>query len=445
MKKPTFVDLVYPILIFCAGIFALPYILYMSIRRKKYRHGWKQKLFGAVPELSPTEGDRKRLWLHGVSVGEVNLLKPIVRELEKRRPDWEYVVSATSETGYELAKKLFGDRAPVFYCPLDFKPVVDRAVRRLKPDLLVLVELELWPGLVRAASDAGVRVAIVNGRISDKSFKRYRLVKRALAPTFRRIDLVAAQDEIAAGYFKALSPCPELVSVVGSVKFDGVQTNRANSATERLAKLAGIESDDVVFLAGSTQDPEESGALETYRRLYRDFPKLKLILVPRHRERFEEVARLLDESEFTWTRRSTLQEGARPQPPKDAAPNADPRRILLVDAIGELGAWWGTAAIAFVGGSWGNRGGQNMLEPAGYGAAVSFGPNTRNFRVVSEALLNAQGAVVVANVDEMEAFVRKCLLEPEYCRSLGAAAQALTLRNAGASERTVAALETLLS
>lgn len=445
MKKPTFVDLVYPILIFCAGIFALPYILYMSIRRKKYRHGWKQKLFGAVPELSPTEGDRKRLWLHGVSVGEVNLLKPIVRELEKRRPDWEYVVSATSETGYELAKKLFGDRALVFYCPLDFKPVVDRAVRRLKPDLLVLVELELWPGLVRAASDAGVRVAIVNGRISDKSFKRYRLVKRALAPTFRRIDLVAAQDEIAAGYFKALSPCPELVSVVGSVKFDGVQTNRANSATERLAKLAGIESDDVVFLAGSTQDPEESGALETYRRLYRDFPKLKLILVPRHRERFEEVAKLLDESEFTWTRRSTLQEGARPQPPKDAAPEADPRRILLVDAIGELGAWWGTAAIAFVGGSWGNRGGQNMLEPAGYGAAVSFGPNTRNFRVVSEALLNAQGAVVVANVDEMEAFVRKCLLEPEYCRSLGAAAQTLTLRNAGASERTVAALETLLS
>lgn len=445
MKKPTFVDLVYPILIFCAGIFALPYILYMSIRRKKYRHGWKQKLFGAVPELSPTEGDRKRLWLHGVSVGEVNLLKPIVRELEKRRPDWEYVVSATSETGYELAKKLFGDRAPVFYCPLDFKPVVDRAVRRLKPDLLVLVELELWPGLVRAASDAGVRVAIVNGRISDKSFKRYRFVKRALAPTFRRIDLVAAQDEIAAGYFKALSPCPELVSVVGSVKFDGVQTNRANPATERLAKLAGIESDDVVFLAGSTQDPEESGALETYRRLYRDFPKLKLILVPRHRERFEDVAKLLDESEFAWTRRSTLQEGARPQPPKDAAPNADPRRILLVDAIGELGAWWGTAAIAFVGGSWGNRGGQNMLEPAGYGAAVSFGPNTRNFRVVSEALLNAKGAVVVANVDEMEAFVRKCLLEPEYCRSLGAAAQVLTLRNAGASERTVAALETLLS
>ena len=445
MKKPTFVDLVYPILIFCAGIFALPYILYMSIRRKKYRHGWKQKLFGAVPELSPTEGDRKRLWLHGVSVGEVNLLKPIVRELEKRRPDWEYVVSATSETGYELAKKLFGDRAPVFYCPLDFKPVVDRAVRRLKPDLLVLVELELWPGLVRAANDAGVRVAIVNGRISDKSFKRYRLVKRALAPTFRRIDLVAAQDEIAAGYFKALSPCPELVSVVGSVKFDGVQTNRANSATERLAKLAGIESDDVVFLAGSTQDPEESGALETYRRLYRDFPKLKLILVPRHRERFEEVAKLLDESEFTWTRRSTLQEGARPQLPKDAAPNADPRRILLVDAIGELGAWWGTAAIAFVGGSWGNRGGQNMLEPAGYGAAVSFGPNTRNFRVVSEALLSAKGAVVVANVDEMEAFVRRCLLEPEYRRSLGAAAQSLTLRNAGASERTVAALETLLS
>ena len=242
-----FVDLIYPLVILCAGILAIPYIVYKSIRRKKYRHGWAQKLLGAAPNLPPTQPGAKRIWLHGVSVGEVNLLKSIVRELEKKRPDWEYVVSATSETGFELARKLFGDRAPVFYCPLDFKPVVDRAVRRIKPDLLVLVELELWPGLVKAAHDAGVRVAIINGRISDRSFKRYRLVKGALAPTFRRIDLVAAQDELAAGYFKALSPRPERVSVVGSVKFDGVQTNRANPATERLAKLAGIESDDALI------------------------------------------------------------------------------------------------------------------------------------------------------------------------------------------------------
>ena len=438
-----FLDFIYPVFIFCAGILSLPYILYMSIRRKKYRRGWKQKLFGAVPELPPVSQGKKRLWLHGVSVGEVNLLKPIVQELERTRPDWEYVVSATSETGFELAKKLFGDRAPVFYCPLDFKPVVDRAVRRLKPDLLVLVELELWPGLVRASRDAGVRVAIINGRISDRSFKRYRLVKRALAPTFRRIDLVAAQDDVAAGYFKALSPCPERVSTVGSVKFDGVQTNRDNPETKRLGKLVGIEPDDVVFIAGSTQDPEEAAALETYRRLYRDFPKLKLILVPRHRERFGEVARLLDESEFVWTRRSTVAGEALPTPSNDVAPEADPRRIVLVDAIGELGAWWGLASIAFVGGSWGTRGGQNMLEPSGYGAAVSFGPNTRNFRTIVESLLREKGAIVVANVDEMEAFVRKCLVEPEYRNELGAAARALTLRNAGAAARTVAELDKL--
>lgn len=430
-----FIDLLYRVAIFFAALLSLPYILYASIRYGKYRHGWGQKLLGAVPELPAPEKGRKRLWLHGVSVGEINLLKPIVKELKASRPDWEFVVSSTSETGYELAKSLFGGETTVFYCPLDLKFAVKRAIRRLKPNMLVLVELELWPTIVKTAAEEGVRVVIVNGRISDRSFKRYKLVKGILAPTFRKIDLVAAQDELAAGYFRELSPCPDRVLVTGSIKFDGIQTDRGNPETRRLGALAGIQPDDVVFLAGSTQETEEAGALETYRRLHKEFPKLRLVLVPRHRERFEDVARLLDDSEFSWTRRSALAGGARPD---------DDSRILLVDAVGELGAWWGLAHIAFVGGSWGDRGGQNMLEPSGYGAAVSFGTNTKNFRKIVESLLAVDGAVVVANVDEMTGFVRRCLADEAYRTALGDAARALTLRNAGATRRTLDALAPLL-
>lgn len=421
---------------FCVLIAASPFLIYRSITQKKYRGGWEQKLLGLVPALEPVGKGRKRVWFHAVSVGEVNLLKPIVAEMDASYPDWEFVVSATSKTGLELAQKLFGERTDVFYCPLDFTWAVKRAVKRIKPNLLALVELELWPNLIASVKRGGGKVAIVNGRIGDGSFKGYSRARPVLAPTFRRIDLILAQDKVASDYFCRLSPCPERVSISGSIKFDGVKTDRNNPGSRALAELAGIRSDDVVYLCGSTQAPEEEGALETYRRLYREFPQLKLIVVPRHKERFEEVAKIFDASGFAWTRRSAL---TRPLAPDDEA-----ARIILVDAMGELGSWWGLAKIAFVGGSWGNRGGQNMLEPAGYGAAVSFGPNTWNFKTIVEALLRENAAQVVADVDEATAFVRACLVDEKRRLELGRAAQELTKRNCGAAKRTLKALETLL-
>ena len=413
-----------------------PFLCYRAWRYKKYRDGWGQKILGLAPRLAPLQGERKRIWFHAVSVGEVNLLKPLVAELQATRPDWEFVVSATSKTGFELARRLFGDISTVFYCPLDFTWSVKRALRRIKPDALILVELELWPNLVKAARKRGVKIAIVNGRISDASFTTYNYVRRFLASTFQRVDLIIAQDELAAGYFRALSPTPERVVVSGSIKFDGIQTDRNNPKTQELARLVGVTPQDVAYLCGSTQAPEEVGAIETYRRLYREFPNLKLIVVPRHKERFEEVAKLLDASGFQWTRRSSLD--------PNSPPTGEGARILLVDALGELGAWWGLAQIAFVGGSWGNRGGQNMLEPAGYGAAVSFGPNTRNFRTIVETLLRAKSAVVVANVDESTAFVRKCLENVSYRETLGESARQIVLQNRGATRRTFDALIKLL-
>ena len=421
--------------VYLAALFlATPFLLYRSLRFGKYRDGWSAKFLGLVPRLAPLADGRRRIWFHAVSVGEVNLLKPIVAELEASRPDWEFVVSATSKTGFELARQLYGARTSVFYCPLDFTWAVKTALRRLRPDALVLVELELWPNLIAAAAKRGVRVAVVNGRIGDGSFRSYFRVRRLLASTFGRLDAIVAQDALAAERFRALTPFPERVSVSGSIKFDGVETNRANAATVRLAEIAGIGPNDVVFLCGSSQDPEEAAALETFRRLRDEFPTLKLIIVPRHKERFEEVARLLEKSDVPWTRRSTLSDEA---PADSAAPSS---RVLLVDAIGELGAWWGTAQIAFVGGSWGTRGGQNMLEPAGYGAAVAFGPKTRNFRTIVETLLQADAAVVVADETEMTAFVRRALADVAFRERLGTAARTLTLQNRGATKRTVDAL-----
>jgi 3-deoxy-D-manno-octulosonic-acid transferase len=209
-----------------------------------------------------------------------------------------------------------------------------------------------------------------------------------------------------------------------------------------LRKLAGFSDDDIIFLAGSTQDPEEQIALDIYRNLSAEHPRLRLVLVPRHPERFDAVAKLLEASGLPWQRRSTLNNSISVS---SREPTARRRRpILLVDTVGELAAWWGTATIAFVGGSFGSRGGQNMIEPAAYGAAVSFGPNTWNFRDIVASLLAADAAVVVPDAGALEWFVRRCLDDPEYAKALGTRAQSLVESQLGATARTAKLIKTIL-
>jgi len=412
-------------------VLGLPWFLYEAWTKGKYRAGYAEKFLGRVP-VPPKRGPR--VWLHAVSVGEVNLLKPLLAELAMQRPDWECVISTTTLTGYELARKKYPQQK-VFYCPLDLSWAVRTALARVQPDLLVLAELELWPNLIHFARQSGAQVAIVNGRLSDRSFARYQRLRGLLRGTLRKINLIAAQDSTSAERFRALGADPGRVTVTGSLKFDGAPTDRENPSTVRLRNLAGILEDDVVFLAGSTQAPEEALALEVWRTWHAREPRLRLLLVPRHPERFAEVAQLLEASGHPWQKRSALE-----QQPAD--PDA---RILLVDTVGELGAWWGTAWIAFVGGSLGSRGGQNMIEPAAYGAAVSFGPRTENFRDITAALLTAQAAVVVRDQAELSAFVGQCLDDPEFAAGLGQRAQSLVLAQQGATRKTVVQLVSLVS
>ena len=412
-------------------ILASPWLVYNAIRKGKYRQGWAAKFLGRVPWRSR---ERTGIWLHAVSVGEVNLLQPLLAAIEEKHPDWECVISTTTRTGYELARQKYAPRS-VFYCPLDFSWAVRNALRRIHPQLLVLVELELWPNLIRWTRRSGVPVAVVNGRLSASSARGYSRIRFLIRRLLQATSLVAVQNDEYAERFRQLGTTEDQLHVTGSLKFDGIEMDRKNPVSQQLAALAGIEKQDIVFLAGSTQAPEEQLAVSVFRELVDDYPRLRLILVPRHPERFAEVASMLDQQEVEWIRRSEL----------TADRQNTASRILLVDAMGELGAWWGTAQIAFVGGSLGKRGGQNMIEPSGYGAAVSFGPHTQNFRDIVEMLLQHDAAIVVQDRQELAAFVKRCLENPEFARQLGQRAQQFVASQNGATDRTLALLESLLN
>ncbi|HZZ27001.1 MAG TPA: 3-deoxy-D-manno-octulosonic acid transferase [Pirellulales bacterium] len=417
---------------------AAPWLIYQSIFRGKYREGFAAKFLGAVPVRNSS---CPCIWLHAVSVGEVNLLGVLLNEIAQRRPDLECIISTTTKTGFDLAKTKYSSHT-VFYCPLDFTWAVHRAMVRIRPALLLLAELELWPNLVRAAHKHGARVAIMNGRLSEKSFHGYRRIRRWLAPVLNSLDLIAVQNEEYAQRFLALGVDPKRVNTTGSLKFDGAQMDCQNSCTQALRKLVGFSDDDVIFLAGSTQSPEEQLALAAFQSLAAEFPKLHLVMVPRHPHRFDEVAALLECSGVSWTRRSAL----KPTIPQSQVPIPHSIRILLVDTVGELGAWWGTASIGFVGGSLhSNRGGQNMIEPAAYGVATCFGPNTNNFRDVVSQLLAHDAAVRVHSGEQLTDFVRRCLSDFAYANDLGRNAAELVKAQQGATTRTWALIEPLLA
>lgn len=419
-------------LVYLLGLLAAaPWLVFTAITKGKYRRGWTQKLFGLVPRAP---GISRPIWLHAVSVGEVNLLVPLVRELSRPDPAVEVVISTTTDAGFKLAQTRFPDRL-VFYFPLDFTWAVGRAIRRLQPRLLVLTELELWPNLVTAAREIGVPVAVVNGRLSERSFRGYRRIVPLLRPTLARIDLVAAQNECYAERFRALGAEPSRVHVTGSMKYDNARANREDPTVRALGKLAGIRERDIVFLAGSTGEPEEEIALTAYERVRAKHPKLRLVLVPRHPERFAAVAELLQERGCPFVRRTHL----------DTAASSEAAPAILVDKVGELGQWWGLANIGFVGGSLNRRGGQNMIEPAAYGVATCFGPNTHNFRDIVADLLRHDAARVVRDMDELTAFVQECVEQPEFRGALGERARRFVLTQRGATAETVRLLEPFLT
>lgn len=405
---------------------ALPWVAWRKLSGGRPVAAPWTRFTGAVPAPPPPVGPR--IWLHGVSVGEVQLLAVLAAEL-RRQADAagrtiDCVVSSSTTTGLEVAAKRFGPERS-FPCPLDFTWAVHRTLDRVRPGLIVLGELELWPNMLACARARGVPVVVANGRLSERSSRGYARLGRFTRRMLDAVPLVIARSQADADRFSALGAAD--VVVAGSLKFDGVRGDRHAPDVERLRSLAGIAAGDVVFLAGSTQAPEERLAVEAFQSLAADHPELRLVIVPRHVERAAEIAAVLDSTALPWQRRSRLE-----------ADGADQRcRVLLVDTTGELASWWGTATIAFVGGSLdGRRGGQNMLEPAAYGAAVAFGPHTRNFTDEVRSLLEADAARVVADGPALTAFVAGCLRDPAAAAALGRRAAALVSARRGATART---------
>jgi 3-deoxy-D-manno-octulosonic-acid transferase len=372
-------------------------------------------------------------------VGEVLLLRPLVAEMQRRRPHWDIVISTTTTTGHAVARRTFPDLV-TFFAPLDFSWAVRRSLARVRPTVLALVELELWPNWIAAAKAAGAKVAVVNGRLSEGSFRGYRRVRPLLARTLARLDLVAVQDEEYARRFVALGVDDRRIRVTRSIKYDGLESDRNNPKTLALRKDLGLHPADLVFVAGSTMEGEEEAALAAYQAARAANPSLRLVLVPRHLERADRVAKLLESRGVPCIRRSRPE--TQPGTTRRASVDAP---VVLVDTLGELGAVWGLADIAFVGGSlYPGRNGQNMMEPAAYGAAVLFGPYTSNFREAVEGLLARGGAARVADANDLARAVTAALDDPEQAARQGAAGRAFVLAQNGAGARTLSELESLV-
>jgi len=425
---PIVLNLIYLVLLAAVS----PFLAFRAWKSGKYREGWIEKLLGHAPVRV---GDRPCLWFHAVSVGEIQLLRPLIAEFARRRPGWEVVVSTTTTTGLRLARQTYPDLV-TFFAPLDFSWSTRKALARIRPTILALVELEVWPNLVRAAKRSGARVAIVNGRLSSRSHKGYRRIRGPLRRTFLRFDSVAVQSDEYAERFEDLGVPRRVIHVTGSVKFDGLEHDRANPRTLELRRALGLTSAQLVFVAGSTMKGEELAALAAYREARTKHPGLRMVIVPRHAERFEDVAALLEAQGERVVRLSR---------DKVAAALGEPPPVILIDTIGDLGAAWGLADVAFVGGSlFPGRGGQNMMEPAAYGASVLFGPYTSNFRETVVQLLARDAARRVVDARDLA----RCLLEdldnPEAANARGEAARAFVLAQNGASARTFAEIDRLV-
>lgn len=429
---PRILDLAYALLLAVVS----PVLLYRAVTQGKYRAGFREKLLGNLPELS-AEPDRKRYWFHAVSVGEVLLLQTILAEVRRREPDAEIVVTTTTSTGRSVARQKIPD-VPVCFFPLDFSWAVRRAIARIRPTKIVLVELELWPNFLMNAARVGVPVMLVNGRLSEKSFRGYSRIRRLIQPLLQNLDHLGVQTERYAGRFIDLGACADDVTVTGSVKFDRIESNRRNAGTSELREKFSLMDDEPVFIAGSTQSPEERIALNAWLAVKEHHPQLRLVIVARHKERFEEVARLVESYGLPLLRRSKLNHASTGGRTYSQA--IDDRPVLLLDTLGELSACWGLADFAFVGGSLTKRGGQNMIEPAAFGAAVCFGPDTRNFRDTVDALISRDAARVVRNEADLTATLSGWLGCRKEAEDMGRRAQKFVLSQQGATERTVDAM-----
>lgn len=424
------VDICYLIV---AAVFA-PIVAYRSWRTGKYRRDWDQRR-GFLPTLQPV---RARVWIHAVSMGEVNSIRGLVDAWRARCPDLEFVISATTDTGIDQARKLFKDLLVVRY-PLDFSWFVRRALNRISPTLIVLVEAEIWYQLITQARARGLPVVVISGRLTEqKSMRRFRWIMPIARRMFGSLTWVGALAEEHAERFRRLGVPADRVTVVGSMKWDTAQVSDTIPGCDQLAQAVGIDRNRPVWVCGSTGDGEEEVILKAYAQLLERSPTLQLMIVPRKPERFDEVAELIGRAGFECLRRSRCPDGDA----RRHAPGSSP--VRLGDTMGELRKFYALASVVFVGRTLADMGGSDMMEVAGLARPIVVGPHTENFTEAVERL-DAGGAIRILSGDLGDPCVAARLAEavgdllddPVAAREMGSRGQEIVKRNRGATERTV--------
>jgi 3-deoxy-D-manno-octulosonic-acid transferase len=418
-----------------------PLWLVRMARHGKYRAGLAERL-GRVPRRVLTKvGPSRTIWVHAVSVGEVLAVAGLVHQMRQALSDWRVVVSTTTATGQKLARDKFGE-ADVFYFPLDFAFAIRPYLRALRPELIVLAETELWPNFLRLNAQAGAEIAVVNARISDRSFPRYRALRALVHPMLANISMFLTQTAEDSRRLIEIGAGPARVQVGGNLKFDvklpaqAPIVSRLKAATGEGGSAPGTfenraDAGHHVIVCGSTVEGEEPLVIEAFRRVLEKYPGAVMILAPRHPERFAAVADLLRSSGIPFWRRSQW--------------NDEPLRsgVFLLDTIGELGSVYSLADIAFVGGSLMPRGGHNILEPAFFARPIVVGPHTENFRDIV-AIFRQSDAVLVTDTSQLASTFLILLADDAARTALGDRAAAVLKQHAGATARTLDAIQKLL-
>ena len=422
----------YGILLTLASIVLLPRFVFDAIFKGKYAAGFKQRM-GFVPKLIPD--GRKVVWLHCVSVGETNAARPLAIKIKADFPDSRLIVSTTTRTGQELAKTAFADVAElVFYFPFDWRSTVRRSLKRLSPSVVLLMETEIWFNFIREANHSGSIIAIVNGRLSERSFRRFNYIKNFMHRILAYLDLALMQENADATRLMKLGIRAIKVKVTGNLKFDHNLNEQETSLTSELCERFGISSDAPLIIAASTHSPEEIYILEAFKQAWKTSAvKLpRLMIAPRHPERFAEVAALIEKTGFSWTRRSSG--------PTDGDKTAE---IILLDSIGELRAAYPLAEIVFVGGSLIPHGGQSIYEPAAAGKAIITGPHTANFTAAVTEFLDKDALIQLPKLADKDIFpklvetITDLLADEKRMADLGMNALTVMEHNRGAVNRTV--------
>lgn len=420
----------YNILVSIFFVLSSPYYFMRMWRRGNWQAGFGQRfgIFGTDFKQSIT--NRHVVWLHAVSVGEVNVSTPFIGALEPCVPNVKIVVSTTTTTGMEGLKKKLSTNISKIYYPIDRREYVKRALVAVYPEAIILVEAEIWPNFIWRAADMGIPIFLVNARLSERSYRRYKRFAFLFRPIFASFAGIGAQNELDASRLRELGCRPEAVHVVGNLKFDAAQIKiNGTLDVESILRRAGVPAGARILLGGSTHDGEEAILAEVFQRLRKQFPDLFLVLVPRHFERCRKAVRAIQ--------KRGLKVLFRTEVTADTQLKVGEVDCLLVNTTGELMFFYEHATVVFVGKSLKAKGGQNPIEPAALGKSVIFGPNMQNFSDVVRAFLAGDGAVQVKNSFELEKKVAELLANESRRAELGRNALKVVNENLGASERTV--------